>query len=237
MKVFEVAYRDACKGNKESQVLHITGYGLNTSDGGGRNLVLKDISKPKYISEHYQMLMGKKSECKNEANEIVYTFEDNLQRPLRMVVRLYNDGVAFRYELEGLQHTSIKQDLTTYHISEGTRRWFQEWTESYENFFPLSTTGKGGKQHWGYPCLLEQNGVYSLITEAGIERINSASSLKNGQNPEDYHVFLDENTQHYSGNWKSPWRVVVIGKKQDLIASTLVTDVSAPCRLKGYFMD
>ena len=33
---------------------------------------------------------------------------------------------------------------------------------------------------------------------------------------------LDENTQHYSGNWKSPWRVVVIGKKQDLIASTLV---------------
>lgn len=62
VKVFEVAYRDACKGNKESQVLHITGYGLNTSDGGGRNLVLKDISKPKYISEHYQMLMGKKSE-------------------------------------------------------------------------------------------------------------------------------------------------------------------------------
>ena len=98
VKVFEVAYRDACKGNKESQVLHITGYGLNTSDGGGRNLVLKGISKPKYISEHYQMLMGKKSECKNEANEIVYTFGDDLQRPLRMVVRLYNDGVAFRYE-------------------------------------------------------------------------------------------------------------------------------------------
>ena len=78
VKVFEVAYRDACRGNKESQVLHISGYGLNTSDGGGRNLVLKDISKPKYISEHYQMLMGKKSECKNEANEIVYTFGDPL---------------------------------------------------------------------------------------------------------------------------------------------------------------
>ena len=232
VKAFDVAYRDASKGNKESQVLHISGYGLNTSDGGGRNLILKNISNPKYISEHYQMLLGKKSECKNEANEIVYTFEDDLQRPLRMVVRLYNDGVVFRYELEGLQHTLIKQDLTTYHICEGTRRWFQEWTESYENFFPLSITGKGGKQHWGYPCLLEQNGLFSLITEAGIERFNSASSLKNGQNPEDYHVFLDENTQHYSGNWKSPWRVVVIGKKQDLIASTLVTDVSAPCRLK-----
>ena len=89
VKAFDVAYRDASKGNKESQVLHISGYGLNTSDGGGRNLILKNISKPKYISEHYQLLMGKKSECKNEANEIVYTFEDDLKRPLRMVVRLY----------------------------------------------------------------------------------------------------------------------------------------------------
>lgn len=85
VKAFDVAYRNASKGNKESQVLHISGYGLNTSDGGGRNLILKNISKPKYISEHYQMLMGKKSECKNEANEIVYTFEDDQKRPLRMV--------------------------------------------------------------------------------------------------------------------------------------------------------
>ena len=62
VKAFDVAYRDAGKGNKESQVLHITGYGLTTGDGGGRNLILKNISKPKYISEQYQMLMGKKSE-------------------------------------------------------------------------------------------------------------------------------------------------------------------------------
>ena len=62
VKAFDLVYRDASKGNKESQVLHITGYGLTTGDGGGRNLILKNISKPKYISEHYQMLMGKKSE-------------------------------------------------------------------------------------------------------------------------------------------------------------------------------
>ena len=43
VKVFEVAYRNASKGNKESQVLHISGYGLNTSDGGGRNLIFRSI--------------------------------------------------------------------------------------------------------------------------------------------------------------------------------------------------
>ena len=232
VKGFEISYL-------EKNVIKLTDYGLLTQDGGGKNLVLKGISQPKHITEHYQMLVGKKSDCKNEANEIVYTFEDDLQRPMRMAVRLYNDGVAFRYELENLQHTAITQDLTTYHIEEGIRRWIQSWTESYENFFPLSTTGKEttadgkkGKQHWGYPALLQQDDVFALITESGIERYNSASSLKNGQNPEDYHVSLDENTQHYSGAWNTPWRVIIIGKKQDLVASTLVTDVSAPCRLK-----
>ena len=231
VKAFDISYQ-------EKGILRISGYGLLTKDGGGKNLVLKSISEPKHLSEHYRMLVGKKSDCKNEANEIVYTFEDDLLRPMRMVVRLYNDGVTFRYELEGLQHTAIMQDQTTYHIAEGTRRWIQSWTESYENFFPLSTTGKEmtvdgkkGKQHWGYPALIQQNDALALITEANIERYNSASSLKNEQNPEDYHVFMDENPQRYSGNWNSPWRVLIIGKKQDLVASTLVTDVSDPCRL------
>lgn len=246
VKSFEIIYRDTGKcrkpsghvccggasGGAESQVLAITGYGLLTKDGGGKDLVLKNVSEPRHVTEDYRMLVGKRSDCHNEATERVYTFADGLQRPMRMVVRLYNDGVAFRYELPGLQHTAITQDLTTYHIAEGTRRWFQQWNSGYEDFFPLSTTGKGGKQHWGYPALLQPaDGVFALITEAGIERINSASSLKNEQSPEDYHVFMDENPQRYSGTWTSPWRVVIVGHEQDLVASTLVTDVSAPCRL------
>lgn len=246
VKAFDIVF---CDGKSEYHVLKITGYGLRTQDGGGKDLILRSISEPKHIFEHYQMISGKKSDCKNEASEIVYTFVDDLQRPIRMVVRLYNDGVAFRYELDGLQHTAITEDLTTYHIAEGTRRWMQEWQEAYEGFFPFATSGKGSKAdkvRWGYPALIQANAIgvdgkkqkshepdiFALITEAGIERNHSASSLKNGKNMEDYQVFLDENPQHYSGKWTSPWRIVMVGKKQDLVASTLVTDVSAPCRLK-----
>ena len=238
VQAFDITYRDE---QGKVEVLKIADYGLLTKDGGGKELFLQAVSEPRLLKEHYQMLLGKKSECSNEANEIVYSFVDKLQRPMRMLVRLYDDGVAFRYELDGLLHTAITEDKTVYHVVEGTRRWIQEWTEAYENFFPLSTTGKGGKQHWGYPALIQANvsqaqqgqqkDVFALITEAGIERYNSASSLKNEQNPEDYHVFMDENPQRYTGAWHSPWRVVMIGGLKDLVASTLVTDVSAPCRL------
>ena len=242
IQAFDITYRD---GQGKVQVLKITGYGLLTKDGGGKELSLQSVSEPRLLKEHYKMLLGKKSECSNEAHEFVYSFKDQLQRPMRMVVRLYNDGVAFRYEQEKLQHTAITQDNTTYHIPDGTCRWIQKWTESYEEFFPFSTTGKGEKeQHWGYPALIQANdsqvkqgkknptNVFALITESNIDRYNSASSLKNEQNPEDYHVFMDENPQHYTGSWSSPWRIVMVGKLQDLVASTLVLDTSSPCRLK-----
>lgn len=243
---FGIAYGGGHGGGAATPVLSITGYGVLTKDGGGRNLALVGVSEPRRISERYRMLAGKRRDCSNEANEVVYTFADGLGRKQRMVVRLYDDGVAFRYELEGLQHTAVTQDLTTYHIAEGTRRWMQEWTESYENFFPLGTTGRGGSRHWGYPALIQagtaggaarvadphQPDVFALITEAGVGRANSASSLKNSQSPEDYRVFMDENTQHYSGAWSTPWRVVIVGRLRDIVASTLVTDVSEPCRLK-----
>ena len=229
VQAFSITYRE---GKGEVEVLKISDFGLLMKDGGGKNLSLQTVSEPRLLKEHYQMSLGKKSDCRNEANEVVYSFVDQLQRPMRMVVRLYDDGVAFRYEQDGLLHTSITADKTVYHIAEGTRRWMQEWTEAYENFFPLATTGKGGKQHWGYPALIQPLGdVFAFITEAGIERRNSASSLKNEQSPEDYHVFMDENPQHFTGSWTSPWRVIMVGGLDDLVASTLVTDVSAPCRL------
>lgn len=232
VKSFNMLYRD---GESQVTVLKIKDYGLLTKDGGGKDLSLQTVSEPRLLKEHYRMALGKKSDCCNEAHEVVFSFVDQLQRPMRMVVRLYNDGVAFKYELDGLQHTAVTQDKTVYHIPEGTRRWMQIWTESYEEFFPLSTTGKGERKHWGYPALLQphdaRKDVFALITEANVERYNSASSLKNEQNPEDYRVFMDENMQHYTGSWSSPWRVVVVGQLQDVVASTLVTDVSAPCRL------
>ena len=74
--------------------------------------------------------------------------------------------------------------------------------------------------------------VFALITEAGIERYNSASSLYNDRNKEEYRVVMDENLQNTTGKWSSPYRVVIVGELKDVVASTLVTDVSEPCRIE-----
>ena len=180
------------------------------------------------VTADYQMLTGKRLHCQNEANE----YEIG-----KAVLRMYNDGIALR-------NTDV-----AYHIPEGTRRWMQQWCDSYEGFFPLDTTYKvipvpsysgisksteGWNNRWGYPALLEVRGqrsedkgpVYALITEANIERRQSASYLIN-----DGEWFRVTPAEMQTVMTQTPWRVVIIGSLKGVVQSTLVTDVSEPCQL------
>ena len=200
------------------------------------------------VNDDYQMLAGKRLHCVNQANEY---------RSGHLVLRMYNDGVAFRYEYTGLQNQKHPEEQTAYIIPEGTKRWMMQWSDGAEGFFPMSTTanvktlgGFGGSMvmkdintHWGYPLLLEARGersevrgersevggVYALITEANIERHQSASSLYN--DGEVFRVRQDQNDLLLSGDWHTPWRVVIIGRLADIVESTLVTDVSEPSKI------
>ena len=184
---------------------------------------------PSTVTADYTMLAGKRRHCANEANEY---------QSGSLTVRLYNDGVAIR---------ESQTSTLTYLIPEGMKRWMEQWTDSYEGFFPLSTTYKvqpvpsfsgisksaeGYNNRWGYPALLEafsQKGakVFALITEANILKGNSASCLFN--DGERYRVVPDE--AQPSTISPQPWRVIIVGSLADIVESTLVTDVSEPSKI------
>ena len=191
------------------------------------------------VNDDYRMLQGKRLHCVNQANE----YSASIGPDAKVVVRLYNDGVAFRYEYANLHDVKAPAEQTAYIIPEGTKRWMQQWSDSYEGFFPLTTTAevkalggfggamvqKNNNTHWGYPLLTEPvDGVFALITEANIERRQSASSLYN--QGEVFSVRQDQNDLLLSGDWHTPWRVVIIGTLADIVQSTLVTDVSNPTK-------
>ncbi len=183
-----------------------------------------------HVTDTYAMVSGKRRACRYEANEY---------RLGPLELQVHNDGIAFRYvePLEGAEPTA-------YVIPEGTRRWMQQWTDSYEGFFPMSTTAKvkpvrsfspvsvspdGYGNHWGYPLLVEPvDGIFALITEANLEKGQSASSLYN-----DGEVFrvVPDKTKEGQVPDHSPWRVVIIGTLAEVVESTLVTDVSDFCKL------
>ena len=69
------------------------------------------------VKDDYQMLSGKRLHCTNEANEY---------RCGNMLLRMYNDGIAFRYEYTGLQNQKHPEEQTAYIIPEGTKRWMMQ---------------------------------------------------------------------------------------------------------------
>ena len=220
---------------QQKQVLNIPVLGYEGIKNG--KLKWKTTGK---ITANYQMLAGKKSTCTNEANEYVA----KLNGKLSLVLRLYNDGAAFRYELSGL-NGKLPKEQTAYMIPEGTKRWMLQWTDSYEGFYPMNTTGKikpigrmagvvksadGFNLRWGFPTLVEpQEGVFMLLSEANIERNQAAACLYTDGDL--LRVTPDVNDINFKGKWHSPWRIAIIGSMQDLIQSTLVTDVSEPCKI------
>ena len=192
------------------------------------------------VKDDYQMLTGKRLVCSNEAKEYTAPLEGGTT----MVLRLYNDGIAFRYDHTGMWKGD---DPTIFRIPEGTRRWMQQWTDAYEGFFPLSTTyqvapvpsfsgisksEEGWNNRWGYPVLTEpHDGLFVLISEADIERGQSASCLYNDKElfkvvPADLTKGTGPAVSH------TPWRVAIIGSLADVVESTLVTDVSHPSQIE-----
>ena len=206
---------------KGRQVLDIPVVGFNDKTAAQG---IKTIESQTTIKEEYNMLAGKKSHIANNANEYIL----RLAEGVTMRLRHFDDGMAFRYELQNMKGERLPEEQTTYCIADGTRRWMMKWSDGYEGFYPLTTSSEKGR--WAFPSLLEPaNGTFVLLTEANIGRQQSAASMH--ADGEFFRVVPDKNELNITGQWQSPWRLAIVGSLADIVESTLVTDVSEPCKL------
>ena len=62
------------------------------------------------VKTDYKMLEGKRLHCTNEANE----YQASIGQNAKMVMRLYNDGIAFRYDYAHLKNSKVPEEKTSY---------------------------------------------------------------------------------------------------------------------------
>ena len=216
--------------------------GLTTSeDNWADGVTLLDVSKAKKHSENYTNIHGKARKVASQWNEAVATLQNGNGNPLKVELRVYNDGVAFRYVLEGADVHRFTDEQTAWTMPQGARRWLQKFVTSYEGDFPLQQ-GAEKQGAWNYPALFEDDGTFVLLTEANLSHMYCATHLDNGAEANTYKVSFPfawegcgqgEVCPVWGGSWKSPWRVAIIGELKDVVASTLVDNVSdAPAKAK-----
>lgn len=245
--VYDISSGDSCMLQmsvaSSSACFAIKNVALVTSDS--MRLVFKSVSNPVVINDDYLMIAGKRSRCTNEAVERTFTFADQDGVEQNVIVRVYNDGVAFRYELP--DGGDVAGERSSFDMSCASERWLQSFEMSYEGFYKPYTIGSTSLMsktspfdtnvdtlgvRFGFPSLFKlDDEVFALLTEADVHRRNSAASLWN-DGDRVYRVAADENVGHVDAGWQSPWRVAIVGSLADVVESTLVTDVCEPSKIE-----
>lgn len=228
-----------------SEIIPKIDLGLLRSDQDfSNNLTYLSATKPVVINEKYTATHGKRSLCTNTGNEVVVHFQNSSKTKLNLIIRAYNDGVAFRYEFPDKTGSYvIKDELTSYTIPETTTRWMEKWNTANEGLYAASVADKVLQQEWCYPALFNtaDKACWYLLHESDVDRNNCATKLSNAVAKDQYKLTypnpkdgrgLGEALPTVALPWRSPWRVMIIGSLADVVASTLVDDVAPPSVIK-----
>jgi alpha-glucosidase len=181
---------------------------------------------------------GKRLKVRDHWQELRLTLQEQ-DRTFGLIVRAYDDGVAFRYDLpvaSKLGHFTLTKELTEFRFTEDSRCWFGEESPCAENHYPeakLSTIPPG---KWNtLPLLVETPAAYVAVAEADL--LDWAGMFTTGTGSENVGVKLASRN-----NWNglvvsdvprvSPWRVLMIGRTAaDLVNSDLIANLATPNRL------
>jgi alpha-glucosidase len=148
-------------------------------------------------------------------------------RPLKLEVRVFNNGVAFRYLVATRDGHAIEADDTQFTIAAGNTVWSQDDVSAYEGKYKqqLIEDVPAG-QLAGPPVTIKLAGDagYAAITEGGLQNF-AGMSLKAIGNRVFKAVLAGETNTN--GSIETPWRIVEIGSSLNtLVNCDIVADVS-----------
>lgn len=199
------------------------------------------------IDETYETYSGKFSENRNHANQLRLTFKDSTEQHFySVIVRAYDDGVAFSYELdtaEGNEKTSVSitDEMSTVNIPEGAVTWSFENGGSYEDEYHRKTMEELGGTP-AIPLLYQTEDLYVLFNEANLIGSDFCGSrFKTSAGSSTFELdFAREQSGAVTVQFPftSPWRYAVAGDLGTITENTMAENLSpAPDEEKYHYSD
>jgi len=142
-------------------------------------------------------------------------------------VRVFDDGVAYRYRIPGDGERHISGEATAWCLPEECPIWLQNDTNNYEgNYYrstveAVATQDDANRKGIGCPVTMERpEGGYALITEACVFGY-SGMTLRAEKGARLQAVFQDDSDGwHADGEILSPWRVTVVSPDLNGLVNT-----------------
>ena len=241
--VYSVAY-------KKNTLVTKSQLGLTFMDNG---IFGNDIKTGKAILrnglEDYNLPLGKTSKVHDTYREAMIPMQQNgdKKRLVNLRVRVFNDGIGFRYELpeqNEWKNYTLTDENTQFNLAgnpTGRVAFLENFTTSHEHLYhvmPLADIKNDTLMDM--PALFEFPGkVYMAITEANLVNYAGMSLIKrNGiltsqlsPLPGQQEIKVKAALPHHT-----PWRVMMINDRVGaLIESNLITDLADPDKVEDIY--
>jgi alpha-glucosidase len=153
-------------------------------------------------------------------------------------VRVFNDGVGFRYRLPGNGARSVQGESTRWQLPKDSTVWFQTDTVNYEGAYqsaradqmPLEKEVKKEMRptFLGLPMTaVFQDGTFGMVSEAALRHYSGLTLRPEGGAK--FRAAFEDDPNGWSevGPVLSPWRVIVLGKDLNALVNSDV--IAALC--------
>lgn len=188
--------------------------------------------------EEWTQPWGENKLNRNHYKQLAVQLEDSAQTQMKLLFRLFNDGIGFRYEVNVPEADSllISDELTSFNLASDGVAWsIPANFETYELLYrtqPLSNT-----QSANTPITFRSGNCYASIHEAALTdypemTLNNVGGTCFKANlapwPDGVKVRVK------GGKLQTPWRTVQIAPQAvGLINSSLILNLNEPCALKS----
>jgi hypothetical protein len=203
--------------------------GLRTTQADFTHDLHLVANSQRMLTERYRMTTGKRLDRNANLAETRYSLQNGKGQRLDVVVRIANDGVAFRYELPGTTQATVLGEATAYALPVDARAWLLPYNPQYEKERIETTAGTAAAGDFGYPSLFRVGDRYLLLTEANADGRYDGSRLTHTANTGRYALTLADD--RVDSNGTTPWRTVITGDLATVTESTLVDDLADPAKL------
>lgn len=212
----------------------------------------------KSINETWQPVLGEQSSIQNTYNQVTYfLFQKETNRKLNIIFRVYNEGVAFRYDFpkqESLNYFIVSDEKTTFDLVENHKAfWIPGDYDSQEYAYNETTlseidnskldmnNGIGVKSiaspyRVQSPLMLKSpSGVYINIFEAAVVNY-PVMHLDVDVNKFDLKANLVPNAlgdkAYLQTPCVSPWRTIMISNDaRDIVSSKMILNLNEPSKI------
>ena len=198
------------------------------------------------IDEEYTLPTGKVSIYQNKANEMTVSYANAHGKTMRLLVRAYNDGVAFRYAFDNDETMQVKEERTLLAIPETSSVWAMGYGDNAEEYYLKRTPSEMTEPLYGLPALVETpGGQWLLAHEADVLGRSAAASLSAHQGNGRFALTGtsypnlwqdgDKNVIMASPDWSTPWRMMIAGDTPGVIVESVMTEnLNPPSVISDY---